>query len=119
MDLGEHRDPYDGQDQVLDVELDKNTILKPPQLKYTPIRSKSLWDQVTLSSILDSQEKNPKIEEMEKENKKHHPMEEIKKENEDEAGIEGQNAGGHDQTQELELPPGKLFFDHLIYMHND
>ncbi|KAF8170097.1 hypothetical protein BJ912DRAFT_861486 [Pholiota molesta] len=35
-----------GQDQVLDVELDKNTVLKPSKLDYVPIDSKSHWNQV-------------------------------------------------------------------------
>ncbi|KAF9474325.1 hypothetical protein BDN70DRAFT_997132 [Pholiota conissans] len=33
-----------GQDQILDVELDKNTILKPPKMGYVSIDSKSLWN---------------------------------------------------------------------------
>ncbi|KDR79044.1 hypothetical protein GALMADRAFT_224295 [Galerina marginata CBS 339.88] len=37
---------FTGQDQVVDVELDKNTVLKSPQLGYTPIGAKSLWNQV-------------------------------------------------------------------------
>ncbi|KAJ3503756.1 hypothetical protein NLJ89_g8292 [Agrocybe chaxingu] len=33
-----------GEEQMVDVELDKNTAVKPPQLNYTPVLSKSLWD---------------------------------------------------------------------------
>lgn len=37
-----------GQDQVLDVELDKGTVLRPPRLGYTPIVSKTLWNQIPI-----------------------------------------------------------------------
>ncbi|CAA7268178.1 unnamed protein product [Cyclocybe aegerita] len=33
-----------GEEQMVDVELDKNTAVKPPQLNYTPGLSKSLWN---------------------------------------------------------------------------
>ncbi|KAF9565368.1 hypothetical protein CPC08DRAFT_759555 [Agrocybe pediades] len=35
-----------GQEQFLDVELDKHTLLKPLQVGYPPIHLKSLWNQV-------------------------------------------------------------------------
>ncbi|KAF8150646.1 hypothetical protein B0H34DRAFT_146939 [Crassisporium funariophilum] len=38
-----------GEEQVLDVELDRNTILNPVQSGYTPIVSKSLWDRMSVS----------------------------------------------------------------------
>lgn len=41
---------FQGQDQVLDVELDKSTILKSPQLGYVPLGSKSLWNMAVTSS---------------------------------------------------------------------
>lgn len=34
-----------GEDQVVDIELDKGTMLKPMQSGYTPIGAKSLWDR--------------------------------------------------------------------------
>ena len=34
-----------GEDQVVDIELDKGTMLKPIQSGYTPIGAKSLWDR--------------------------------------------------------------------------
>jgi len=34
-----------GQDQMIDIDLDKNTILKPPQYEFVSIESKSLWSQ--------------------------------------------------------------------------
>ena len=34
-----------GQDQMVDIDLDKNTILKPPLYDFAPIESKSLWSQ--------------------------------------------------------------------------
>ncbi|KIM40462.1 hypothetical protein M413DRAFT_161899 [Hebeloma cylindrosporum] len=40
-----------GESQVLDVELDKNTVLKPPQLNTTPIGSKALWILDPLRSV--------------------------------------------------------------------
>jgi hypothetical protein len=30
---------------MVDIDLDKNTILKPPQYEFAPIESKSLWSQ--------------------------------------------------------------------------
>ncbi|KAH9481504.1 hypothetical protein JR316_0006031 [Psilocybe cubensis] len=41
---------FQGQDQVLDVELDKSTILKPPQLGYVPLSSRSLWNMAAIPS---------------------------------------------------------------------
>jgi len=34
-----------GEDQVVDIDLDKDTVLKPPQLKYTPIEHRSHWHE--------------------------------------------------------------------------
>jgi hypothetical protein len=36
--------PAVGEEQVVDVELDKATILMPIQTNYTPIDSKVLWN---------------------------------------------------------------------------
>jgi hypothetical protein len=36
--------PAVGEEQVVDVELDKATILMPIQTDYTPIDSKALWN---------------------------------------------------------------------------
>ena len=36
---------------MLDVELDKNTVLKPPQPNATPIGSKALWNRNPLQSV--------------------------------------------------------------------
>ncbi|KAF8958354.1 hypothetical protein BDZ97DRAFT_62449 [Flammula alnicola] len=51
LDPLKNRDVVLGQEQVLDVELDKNTVLKPPQLGYIPIDSKSLWNQMAMPRI--------------------------------------------------------------------
>jgi hypothetical protein len=35
-----------GQDQVVDIELDKNTIIRAPVRDYTPIDSRFLWNHL-------------------------------------------------------------------------
>ena len=34
-----------GQDQVVDIDLDKDTMIRAPDRNYTPIDSRSLWMQ--------------------------------------------------------------------------
>jgi len=34
-----------GQDQVVDIDLDKDTAIRAPERNYTPIDSRSLWMQ--------------------------------------------------------------------------
>ena len=46
------QEPCFGQEQVVDVELDKNTILMPRTDGYVPVGSRSLWD-------LSHEEKGP------------------------------------------------------------
>lgn len=38
-----------GEEQVLDVELDKQTTLKPAKTGYTPVESKTLWDNTNVA----------------------------------------------------------------------
>lgn len=48
-----------GQDQVLDVELDKNTILLPSQHEYLSIDSKLLWNSSLSFDRAAGQSGNP------------------------------------------------------------
>lgn len=38
-----------GEEQVLDVELDKQTTLQPVKTGYAPIESKTLWDDTNVA----------------------------------------------------------------------
>ncbi|KAF8802431.1 hypothetical protein BYT27DRAFT_7112451 [Phlegmacium glaucopus] len=49
-----------GEDQIVDIELDKGTMLKPIQSGYTPIGAKSLWNR--LSDLRHTLEKPVKVE---------------------------------------------------------
>ena len=39
------KDIIKGQDQVVDIELDKDTVIRAPRRDYTPVESRSLWNQ--------------------------------------------------------------------------
>ena len=44
MDLFRSVNPAVGDEQVVDIELDRATVLMPIRKNYTPIDSKALWD---------------------------------------------------------------------------
>ncbi|KAF8071822.1 hypothetical protein FPV67DRAFT_1667279 [Lyophyllum atratum] len=53
LDLLKSATPVVGDEQVVDIELDKRTILLPIQKGYTPIGAKALWSQTTKSVPVD------------------------------------------------------------------
>ncbi|KAF9066826.1 hypothetical protein BDP27DRAFT_1296830 [Rhodocollybia butyracea] len=45
--IGTNKLPTKGDEQVVDIELDKDTVIKPAKSGYTPVNAKSHWEHVS------------------------------------------------------------------------
>lgn len=45
--IGTNKLPTKGDEQVIDIELDKDTVLKPAKTGYPPVKARSHWENMS------------------------------------------------------------------------